>query len=85
MSATDYVLKSFHCFSDLPVELRCKIWKFKVDEEINNLATGRIVKLIQRRLKKTVGQWQEMNTDAQQSPKRGHKPWTSLRILAQTP
>ncbi|KAF7865435.1 hypothetical protein EAF04_006410 [Stromatinia cepivora] len=79
MSAKDYVLKTFHCFSDLPAELRHKIWKFKVDEETSNLANGRIVKLIQRRLKKTVGRWQEMNTDTQQSP----EAWSQAMDLPQ--
>ncbi|TGO28664.1 hypothetical protein BPAE_0024g00090 [Botrytis paeoniae] len=42
-----------------------KIWKLKIDEEIENLTEGRIIKVRQQKLKQTIRQWQEINEDSQ--------------------
>ncbi|KAB8296388.1 hypothetical protein EYC80_009138 [Monilinia laxa] len=59
MSKISQTPRTFTQFPDLPAELQQKIWKFKVEEEIANLTSGRVIKLTQRKLKMTVSQWQK--------------------------
>ncbi|KAK6593312.1 hypothetical protein H4I96_11247 [Botrytis cinerea] len=66
MSVTSHGPRTFHYFKDLPAEIQHKIWKMKIDEEIENLTEGRIIKVKQRKLKQTIGQWQEINEDSEQ-------------------
>ncbi|KAF7909913.1 uncharacterized protein EAF01_003631 [Botrytis porri] len=65
MSVVLHGHETFHRFKDLPAEIQHKIWKIKIDEEIENLTEGRIIKVIQRKLKQTIRQWQEINEDPQ--------------------
>ncbi|TEY73221.1 hypothetical protein BOTCAL_0081g00110 [Botryotinia calthae] len=65
MSVTSHGPRTFYCFKDLPAEIQHKIWKMKIDEEIENLTEGRIIKVKQRKLKQTVGQRQEINEDSE--------------------
>ncbi|KAI9641695.1 hypothetical protein NHQ30_009551 [Ciborinia camelliae] len=59
MTDITQVPKTLHRFPDLPAEIKHMIWKLKVDEEIESLTEGRVVKLLQRSMKKTIRQWQK--------------------------
>ncbi|TGO18292.1 hypothetical protein BTUL_0011g00990 [Botrytis tulipae] len=65
MSTALHGPQTFHRFKDLPTEIQLKIWKLKIDEEIENLTEGRIIKVKQRKLKQTIRQWLEINEDSQ--------------------
>lgn len=65
MSAALHGRQTFHRFKDLPTEIQFKIWKLKIDEEVENLTEDRIIKVKQRKLKQTIRQWLEINEDFQ--------------------
>ncbi|TGO54113.1 hypothetical protein BCON_0112g00070 [Botryotinia convoluta] len=65
MSVALHGPKTFHRFKDLPAEIQHKIWKLKIDEEDENLTEGRIIKVMQRKLKQTIRQWQEISDDSE--------------------
>ncbi|TGO60877.1 hypothetical protein BOTNAR_0138g00040 [Botryotinia narcissicola] len=65
MSAALHRPQTFQRFKDLPTEIQLKICKLKIDEEIENLTEGRIIKVKQRKLKQTLRRWLEINENSQ--------------------